>query len=83
MTLSRFPFTAHSCREWRIRYSRSSMRIVVDEQPVEYIEGDSVPRAAPAFTGDAERPLIDAGGGHMIRCVIPAEQLVELQKVAR
>jgi peptide/nickel transport system ATP-binding protein len=31
----------------------------------------------------AEPPLIDAGGGHMIRCVIPAEQLVELQKVAR
>jgi peptide/nickel transport system ATP-binding protein len=31
----------------------------------------------------AEPPLIDAGNGHMIRCVIPAEQLVELQKVAR
>ncbi|MGZ4699666.1 MAG: ABC transporter ATP-binding protein [Ilumatobacteraceae bacterium] len=31
----------------------------------------------------AEPPLTDAGNGHMIRCVIPAEQLVELQKVAR
>jgi peptide/nickel transport system ATP-binding protein len=31
----------------------------------------------------AEPPLLDAGNGHQIRCVIPAEQLVELQKVAR
>ncbi|MGZ4723083.1 MAG: ABC transporter ATP-binding protein [Ilumatobacteraceae bacterium] len=31
----------------------------------------------------AEPPLTDAGNGHMIRCVIPAEQLVELQKVGR
>jgi len=30
-----------------------------------------------------EPPLLDAGNGHQIRCVIPAEQLVELQKVAR
>ncbi|HEX2782822.1 MAG TPA: ABC transporter ATP-binding protein, partial [Ilumatobacteraceae bacterium] len=27
-----------------------------------------------------EPPLLDAGNGHQIRCVIPAEQLVELQK---
>ncbi len=26
-----------------------------------------------------EPPLLDAGNGHLIRCVIPAEQLVELQ----
>ncbi|HEY7625871.1 MAG TPA: ABC transporter ATP-binding protein, partial [Ilumatobacteraceae bacterium] len=28
-----------------------------------------------------EPPLIDAGGGHMIRCVIPADELVRLQSV--
>ena len=28
-----------------------------------------------------EPPLLDAGGGHLIRCVIPAEELVELQHV--
>jgi len=39
--------------------------------------------APPVHRGAAERPLIDAGNGHMIRCVIPAEQLVELQGVAR
>ena len=39
---ARIPFTAHSCREWPIRYSRPGMRIVVDDQPIEYVEGDSV-----------------------------------------
>ena len=38
-------------------------------------------RFIPGVCDVAEPPLLDAGNGHMIRCVIPAEKLVELQKV--
>ena len=35
-------FTAQSCRERVIGYSRPSMRIAVDGEPIEYADGDSV-----------------------------------------
>jgi len=38
-------------------------------------------RFIPGVCDVAEPPLLDAGNDHMIRCVIPAEQLVQLQKV--
>lgn len=34
-------------------------------------------------SADGRRPLLDAGGGHMIRGVTPAEEPVDLRKVAR
>ena len=35
-------FTAQSRRESLVRYSRPGMRIVVDDQPIDYFDGDSV-----------------------------------------
>jgi peptide/nickel transport system ATP-binding protein len=40
-------------------------------------------RFMPGVCDVEEPPLLDAGGGHQIRCVIPAEQLAELQGVQR